>query len=356
MGSDRTAKEEKLLLTALRGDVTPRPPVWLMRQAGRYLPEYRAVRGSVGGFLDLCYTPELAEEVTLQPIRRFGFDAAILFSDILVVPHALGVGLRFVEGLGPQLDPVRCHADVDRLERGDIGSLQPVYETLRRLQHSLPAETALIGFAGAPWTLAAYMVEGGGSRDFAVARTFARQERELFARLIDRLVTAVTAFLDGQIGAGAEAVQLFDSWAGVLPPGELRAWCIEPTRRIVEELRRRRPQVPIVCFPRGVGVGYIDFAALVRPDALGLDTTVPMGWAAGALPRRICLQGNLDPVALLAGDEAMLMEAEAIRSAARGRAHVFNLGHGVLPQTGPDAVARLTEWLKSPDYLQSSAE
>ncbi len=338
---------EKLLLAALRGAPVPRPPVWLMRQAGRYLPEYRAVRGRVGGFLELCYTPELAEEVTLQPIRRYGFDAAILFSDILVVPHALGVDLRFVEGEGPCLDPVRDAAGVDRLGHGDPATLEPVLETVRRLRRSLPEATALIGFAGAPWTLAAYMVEGRGSRDFAVARAMARCDRPLFAALIDRLTQAVTDFLDRQIGAGAEAVQLFDSWAGVLPPGEFRSWCIEPTARIVAELRRRHPGVPVTCFPRGAGAGYPAFAEAVRPDALGLDTTVPMAWAAAVLPGEICLQGNLDPVALLEGGEAMLAEARGIMLAARGRPHVFNLGHGVLPQTDPAAVARLTAYLQT---------
>lgn len=337
----------KLLLTALRGGATPRPPLWLMRQAGRYLPEYRAVRAEVGGFLDLCYAPALAEEVTLQPIRRFGFDAAILFSDILLLPHAMGVGVRFVEGEGPRLDPLRDAAAIEALRGGELDRLEPVYETLRRLRRSLPAETALIGFAGAPWTLAAYMVEGGGSRDFAVARTFARRQPKAFAGLIDRLVQAIVEFLDLQIRSGAEAVQLFDSWAGVLPPTELEAWCIRPARTIAAELRRRHPGVPVIFFPRGIGIGYLDFARKVAPDALGLDTTVPIDWAAASLPQGICLQGNLDPILLLEGGEAMLGEAGAIVAAMRRRPHVFNLGHGVLPQTEPDAVGRLAAHLQT---------
>lgn len=339
---------EKILLSALRGEPTPRPPVWLMRQAGRYLPEYRAVRARVGGFLELCYTPELAEEVTLQPIRRFGFDAAILFSDILVVPHALGAGLRFVEGEGPRLDPVCDGAGVDRLAAGHLASLDPVLETIGRLRRSLPPQTALIGFAGAPWTLAAYLVEGGGSRDFALARALARRDRPLFARLIAVLTEAVLAFLDRQIAAGAEAVQLFDSWAGVLPPGEFLAWCVEPAARIVGELRRRHPQVPVICFPRGAGPGYRSYALAVRPHAMGLDTAVPMAWAAACLPREVCLQGNLDPVALLGDGDALLAEARTVLEGAGGRPHVFNLGHGVLPQTDPALVARLAAYLQLP--------
>lgn len=338
----------KLLLQALGGATTPRPPVWLMRQAGRYLPEYRELRRRAGDFLELCYTPALAEELTLQPIRRFGLDAAILFSDILVVPDALGAEVRFVEGEGPRLAPVRDARALERLdERRLLAHLAPVLETLRRLRRSLPREVALIGFAGAPWTLAAYLVEGGGSRDFAVARALARQEPGLFAALVDRLTEAVTRFLEAQVAAGAEAVQLFDSWAGVLPDSQRRAWCEAPVLRIVAALRRRHPEVPVICFPRGIGAAYPAFAARVRPQGLGLDTTVPIGWAASALPPPLCLQGNLDPVALLEGGAAMLDEARAIVAAMAGRPHIFNLGHGVLPQTDPVAVARLVAYLKS---------
>jgi uroporphyrinogen decarboxylase len=348
--------ERKLLLRALAGEATPRPPVWLMRQAGRYLPEYREVRSRAGDFLELCYTPDLAEELTLQPIRRFGLDAAILFSDILVVADALGAAVRFVEGEGPRLEPVRSAAAVERLDdRRLLGHLAPVLETLGRLRRSLPEDVALIGFAGAPWTLAAYLVEGGGSKDFAQARAMARLEPGPFGALIDLLVEAVTTFLDAQATAGAEALQLFDSWAGVLPESQRRAWCLEPARRIVEALRARHPSVPVICFPRGIGAAYPAYAAAARPQGLSLDTAVPLAWAAEALPRRLCLQGNLDPVALLEGGPAMLAEARAIVAAMAGRPHVFNLGHGVMPQTDPLAVGRLVAYLKSLDGCATSA-
>ena len=287
-------------------------------------------------------------EATLQPLRRFDLDAAILFSDILVVPDALGARVRFVEGEGPRLEPLVGEADLERLdERGLHTHLAPVYETLRRLRHELPPTTALIGFAGAPWTLAAYMVEGQGSKDFAVARTLARCRRGLFAALVERLTAAVIEFLSGQVEAGAEVLQLFDSWAGVLPPSEMAAWCELPARRIVGELRRRHPEVPLICFPRGIGASYLRYAAVVAPDGLGLDTAVPIDWAASSLPARLCLQGNLDPLALLADEAAMLAEADAILRVTRGRPHVFNLGHGVLPATDPDAVSRLVAHLQS---------
>jgi uroporphyrinogen decarboxylase len=340
--------EVKLLIRALGGEVCTRPPVWLMRQAGRYLPEYRQLRSQARNFLDFCYTPDLAVEATLQPIRRYGLDAAILFSDILVVPDALGATVRFVEGEGPKLKPLTGSEDVKRLDGGRLHDhLAPVYETLRRLRRDLPPQTALIGFAGAPWTLAAYMVEGGGSKDFAIARTMARREPAVFAELIARLSDALIEFLSGQVEAGAEVLQLFDSWAGVLPPSELDRWVVAPNRQIVHELRRRHPGVPVICFPRGIGAGYAAFAETVSPGGLGLDTTVPMVWAAASLHPGLCLQGNLDPIALLGREAAMLGEADAILEATRGRPHVFNLGHGVLPQTDPDAVGRLVAHLQS---------
>lgn len=340
----------KPLLRALAGEAASRPPVWLMRQAGRYLPEYREVRAAARDFLEFCYSPELAVEVTLQPLRRFALDAAILFSDILVVPDALGVRVRFVEGEGPRLEPVRDATSLERLDDTRLQRhLEPVYETVRRLRTVLPPRVALIGFAGAPWTLAAYVVEGQGSKEFLAARVLARQRAELFAQLIERLTLAVVECLAGQIRAGAEVVQLFDSWAGVLPPAERRRWCIEPTARVVRELRRRHPAIPIICFPRGIGAAYAEYAAEVRPDALALDTAVALPWACATLPPQLCLQGNLDPVALLEGGAAMLAEADAILAARRGRPHIFNLGHGVLPMTEPSAVARLVDHLQTRD-------
>jgi uroporphyrinogen decarboxylase len=350
MTSRATILPDKPLLAALAGVQRSRLPVWLMRQAGRYLPEYRELRCRAGSFLELCYTPELAVEITLQPIRRYGFDAAILFSDILVVPDALGADVRFIEGEGPQLTPLRDTADLARLGFDRFHArLEPVYETVRRLAAALPPAVTLIGFSGSPWTLAAYMVEGAGSKEFLAPRLMARQQPALFGRLIDLLTEAVVSYLDAQIEAGAEVVQLFDSWAGVLPEPELRRWCTEPTRRIVMELRARHPKVPVIAFPRGIGAAYAEFAEAVPVQGLGLDTTVPLAWAAAELRQEpaLCLQGNLDPVALVGGEEGLLAEAERIVKAYGERPFIFNLGHGVLKETPPERVATLVRYLKS---------
>lgn len=323
-----------------------------MRQAGRYLPEYRALRRQARHFLDFCYTPELAIEATLQPIRRFAMDGAILFSDILVIPDALGAEVRFVEGEGPRLAPLEDAADIARLDLERMpGHLAPVYAALRGLQGRLPPKATLIGFAGAPWTLAAYMVEGGGSRDFARARLFARRQPETFQSLIDLLCEAVARHLLAQAEAGAEAVQIFDSWAGVLPEAEFARWCLEPARRIVARLTAERPDLPVILFPRGAGVLYEKVAREVPAHALGLDTTVPLAFARDRLrptrPGGLCLQGNLDPVALLAGGDAVLAEADRLLAMLGDGPLVVNLGHGVLPQTDPEVVARLVAHLKS---------
>jgi uroporphyrinogen decarboxylase len=318
-----------------------------MRQAGRYLPEYRALRQEAASFLELCYTPELAVEITLQPVRRFGMDAAILFSDILVVPDALGCAVRFEEGAGPTLAAVRTQADLRRLElEGFRERLAPVYAAVRALRERLAEDTALIGFAGAPWTVAAYMVEGETSKEFARARALARGDPVLFGGLIELLVEATTAHLLAQIEAGAQAVQLFDSWAGVLPEPEFVRWCQEPAARIVAALKAARPDVPVIAFPRGAGALYPSYQAAVAPAGLGLDTGVPLAWARRALPD-VCLQGNLDPIALVVGGETMRVEAERIVAALAGRQFVFNLGHGVLPETDPAAVAELVGFVKS---------
>ncbi|MFO1038867.1 MAG: uroporphyrinogen decarboxylase [Geminicoccaceae bacterium] len=339
---------KKPLLAALRGQRQARPPVWLMRQAGRYLPEYRAIRASVPSFLDLCYRPDLATEVTLQPIRRYGFDGAILFSDILVVPDALGASVRFVEGEGPRLEPTRTAAEIDRLDPSRLhGHLAPVYETLRRLSEALPPEVTLLGFAGAPWTLAAYMVEGGSGSDFLLSRKLARTDPALFGKLIDILTDAVTSFLIAQVDAGAQAVQLFDSWAGVLAPDEREKWSVAPIRKIIAGLREARPDVPVVAFPRAVGAGYLAYAG-IGAAALSLDTTVPVEWAAKHLgAQSLCLQGNLDPTALLAPVPALLDAAKRVIEGMGDRPFVFNLGHGVVPETPPDNVAALVGYLKS---------
>jgi uroporphyrinogen decarboxylase len=343
----RGAAEANLLLRALRGLPVSRAPVWLMRQAGRYLPEYRALRAEAGSFLSLCYSPDLAVEISLQPVRRYGMDAAILFSDILVVADALGCTVSFLEGFGPKLTPVRDAAALARLDgTGLTDRLAPVYETVRRLRRTLPAETALIGFAGAPWTVAAYMVEGEGAKEFIAARAFARRSPDLFSRLIDLLTEATICHLRAQIEAGADILQLFDSWAGVLPEGEFRRWCQEPAARIVTALKSEHPEVPIIAFSRGAGLQLQSFAAAVPVDGLSLDTTVPLATARRALPG-LCLQGNLDPVALLTGGPVMLAEADRILRALASGPFIFNLGHGVLPDTDPEAVATLVRHIRS---------
>ncbi|MGI9421264.1 MAG: uroporphyrinogen decarboxylase [Geminicoccaceae bacterium] len=341
-----------LFLQTLAGEATSPPPIWLMRQAGRYLPEYRELRKEAKGFLDLCYTPELAVEVTLQPIRRYGFDAAILFSDILVVPDALGSSVDFVEGEGPKLSPIRDGAAVARLSKSRLHEhLAPVYETLRRLRKALPEDTALIGFAGAPWTVASYMVEGSGSKEFQEARTFARRDPEAFAALIDLVTSATTDYLLAQIDAGAEVLQLFDSWAGVLPPSQFQRWCERPLSAIVGAVKEKHPDIPIIAFPRGAGVLYRRFVETVPVDGVSLDTTVPPEWAAENL-EKVCLQGNLDPIALLSGGDDMLNDARHLLNRLAGCPHIFNLGHGVLPPTDPDTVARLVDFVRS--YRPSS--
>jgi uroporphyrinogen decarboxylase len=335
------------LLRALRGEPLERAPIWLMRQAGRYLPEYRALRAQAGSFLELCYTPEQACEITLQPVRRFGLDAAILFSDILVVADALGCRVSFVEGAGPRLEPLRSAADVARLAPTAVRDrLAPVYEAVARVRRDLPPATTLIGFAGAPWTVAAYMVEGEGSKEFYAARRLARREPALFAQLIQQLTDATIAHLRGQIEAGAEVVQLFDSWAGVLPEPEFLRWCLEPTVRIVTSLRQAFPAVPVIAFPRGAGWHYRRLVEAAPLAGLSLDTTAPIATVRADLPE-ICLQGNLDPVALVNGGPELLREAERIVGVLGRGPFVFNLGHGVLPETDPDAVAALVAHVRS---------
>jgi len=337
----------KPLLSALRGETVTPPPVWLMRQAGRYLPEYREVRSRVGGFLELCYTPELAVEVTLQPIRRYGFDAAILFSDILVVPDALGQAVRFAEGEGPKLEPVRDAADLGRLRSDGLHEhLAPVYETVARLSRELPQEVTLIGFAGAPWTVATYMVEGGSSRDFAAVRGWSVGDPDGFGKLIDIVTRATAEYLCRQIEAGAEALQLFDSWAGVLPDDAFERWIVEPNARIVSIVKRRFPDIPIIGFPRGAGVLYERYVEATGVDAVSLDTTVPLKWAAQRLQPKVTVQGNLDPLVLLAGGEALERRTREIVATLGKGPFVFNLGHGIVKETPPEHVTRLLQAIR----------
>src|SRR3546814_1372033 len=319
-----------------------------MRQAGRYLPEYRKLRAQASGFLDFCFTPDLAVEVTLQPIRRFGFDAAILFSDILVVPHALGQKVWFEEGAGPRLAALQSVGDIDRLSRDGLHeALAPVYETVGRLSRELPAETTLIGFAGAPWTVASYMLEGGSSKDFATSKRWAYGAPEAMQRLIDLLVEASGDYLIAQIDAGAEAVQIFDSWAGVWPEAELRHWCLEPAKALVGRIRRERPGVPVIVFPRGAGVLYRAYAEECEASALGLDTTVPLDWARQHLQPKACLQGNLDPQKLVAGGECLRQGVAEILQQLSAGPFVFNLGHGIVPDTPLEHVAQMMEQIRA---------
>jgi uroporphyrinogen decarboxylase len=332
----------KPFLAALAGERQETPPIWLMRQAGRYLPEYRELRAKSSTFLEFCYDPALAVEATLQPIRRFGFDAAILFSDILVLPDALGQRVSFESGDGPRLDPI-CDAEgLAKLGREpDWRRLAPVFEALDRVKGALPKETALIGFCGAPWTVASYMIAGRGTPDQAPARLFAYRQPELFARLIDRLVEASAEYLRRQFAAGADVAQIFDSWAGVLPPAEFERWCVEPIKAIAAKVRAETPNARLIAFPRGAGTQLAKFGALSDLDAIGLDTAAEPEAAVAALPDRLALQGNLDPLALVAGGRRLDKEIDRVLNGFASRAHIFNLGHGVLPETPVRHVERL---------------
>jgi len=343
MQEDRTLPSPKALLRALSGEALAVPPIWLMRQAGRYLPEYRALRETAGNFLDLSLTPELAAEVTLQPVRRFALDAAILFSDILIVPYALGQPLEYRDGEGPVLEPVRSAAEIGGLSDGDFRDrIAPVWRTVERVKDRLRAGTTLIGFAGAPWTVASYMVEGGGSRDFAVVKRWAFSDPKGFGALIDRLVEATIVYLDGQVEAGCDVLQLFDSWAGVLPEAAFRQWVIEPTRKIVSALKLAHQEVPIIGYPRGAGLMYRTYQAETGVNALGLDQTVPLD-VARSLQQLAPVQGNLDPLLLVEGGEPMAAATRDILAALGAGPFIFNLGHGVLPNTPPDHVHALIE-------------
>jgi uroporphyrinogen decarboxylase len=335
-------------LRTLAGEAQEIPPIWLMRQAGRYLPEYREIRAAAPSFLDFCYTPKLAVEATLQPIRRFGFDAAIVFSDILVVPDALGQAVSFETGEGPRLKPIESHADLSALRESlDFARLEPVFETLERARAGLPGDVALIGFCGAPWTVASYMVAGRGTSDQAPARLFAYRQPALFAELIALLVDASADYLVRQLQAGAQAVQIFDSWAGVLPVAELERWCLDPLRALVAKVRAKAPDAPIIAFPRGAGAALTTFAAIEGLAAISLDTAVAPDWAAAALPGRLALQGNLDPLALLAGGARLDEGVDRILSGFASAPHIFNLGHGILPETPIEHVEQLVRRVRA---------
>ena len=320
------------MVRVLKGETVFPPPVWMMRQAGRYLPEYRATRATAGGFLDLCYNPDFAVEVTLQPIRRFGFDASILFSDILVVPHALGRDLRFEEGEGPRMTPIRPD-EIAQLDDSMFHvNLSPVYETVRRLRRELPAETTLIGFCGAPWTLATYMIAGRGTPDQAPARLFAYRHPVEFEQFLTRLADLSADYLIRQIEAGADVVQIFDSWAGVLDEASFDAFCVRPVARIVSKVRAAKPDALIVGFPRGAGALYDGYRERTGVDAVGLDWTVPLAQAK-RLQQGGAVQGNLDPMRLVAGGEALRNGVSDILDGLGRGPLIFNLGHGITPET-----------------------
>ena len=332
----------KPFLDVLAGRRQAVPPLWMMRQAGRYLPEYRALREKAGSFLDLCFTPDYAAEVTLQPIRRFNFDAAIIFSDILVVPHALGRAVRFEAGEGPRLDPLDTPETIATLPAiGDDSKLTPVYEALRRVRGELDPAIALIGFCGAPWTVATYMVAGRGTPDQAPARLLAYRHPDAFQRIIDAVVDSSIVYLTGQLKAGADVLQIFDTWAGVLPPGEFERWSIEPTRRIVEGVRRNVPDARIIGFPRGAAGLLPRYVERTGVDAVSIDWTAEPSMIRAQVQSRVAVQGNLDPLALIAGGTALDRAVDdVLESYGEGRL-IFNLGHGIQPQTPIAHVERM---------------
>jgi uroporphyrinogen decarboxylase len=341
--------ETKTILRALAGETLPVPPVWLMRQAGRYLPEYRATRAEAGDFLSLCYTPDLAAEVTLQPIRRFGFDAAILFADILLVPQALGADLWFVTGEGPRLSTVTGPEDFAKLKPADAihEHLSPVYETVKILSRELPSETTLIGFAGAPWTVATYMIAGRGTPDQAPAHKLREEDPETFDALMDRITEATIDYLSAQIAAGAEVVKVFDSWAGSLKGAAFDRYALEPARKIVSEIKARHPGNPVIVFPREAGDKYIGFAKATGADCVALDNSVDADWAAEHVQVDGCVQGNLDPRLMITGGEELVREARRIKQAFSKGPHIFNLGHGITPEADPENVHVLLDAIRS---------
>lgn len=337
---------KKSVLKVLSGETLARPPLWMMRQAGRYLPEYRRIRAQAGSFLSLCYNPELAAEVTLQPIRRFGFDAAILFSDILVVPHALGQDLRFEEGEGPKLSPILDANAIDRLPNLDMGILDPVISTVRLVKSRLDADTTFIGFCGAPWTVASYMIAGRGTRDLEPVRRFAYAFPDAFEILINKLADVSVDYLCAQAEAGVEVVQIFDSWAGLLPPDEFVKWCVRPVQRMVEALRQRAPATKIITFPREAGGKIRSFLNSVRPDGLGIGSADDVPTIRSMTNGPLALQGQIDPIALLVGGDALEAAVRRNFEAFDGAPAIFNLGHGILPTTPLAHVEQLVELVR----------
>ncbi|MFC3181443.1 uroporphyrinogen decarboxylase [Cypionkella sinensis] len=339
----------KLILRALAGETLPTPPIWMMRQAGRYLPEYRATRAQAGDFLSLCYNSELAAEVTLQPIRRYGFDAAILFADILLLPQALGADLWFETGEGPRLSTITTMAGVRGLKPKEAihETLGPIYETVRILARELPAETTLIGFAGAPWTVATYMIAGRGSKDQGAAHALKAADRATFSALIDVITEATIDYLSAQVQAGAEVVKLFDSWAGSLKGQDFQDFAVKPAARIIRAVKAKHPGLPVIAFPREAGAGYVGFAQATEADCVAVDNSVSPEWAAAQVQPSGCVQGNLSPTHMVTGGQELIDATRRVVEAFRGGPHIFNLGHGITPDASPDNVARMVDAVRN---------
>jgi uroporphyrinogen decarboxylase len=334
-------------LDTFKGIKSYSPPIWFMRQAGRYLPEYLDVRKRCKGFLDLCYSPELAAEITLQPLKRFPLDAAIIFSDILVVPHALGQKVSFEEGIGPKLTPISLHSFEDHLTvKNFFKNAAPVYQAIHLTKSKLAPSKALIGFAGAPWTLALYMIEGEGSRDFAKAKRQAFENEKAFTSLLDYLSEVISLHLIEQVKAGVQTLQLFDTWAGLCPATHFEKWITSPTRKIVSNLTEAFPSLPIIGFPKGIGANLGEYVSQTKVSGLSLDTTIPLSWAIKNLPSSLILQGNLDPILLVSGGESLKKSILSIHEDMQGRPYIFNLGHGILPQTPPSHVEECVQIVK----------
>ena len=343
-----TMNQTKTILRALAGETLETPPIWMMRQAGRYLPEYRATRAKAGDFLSLCYNPELAAEVTLQPIRRYGFDAAILFADILLLPQALGADLWFVTGEGPRLSTITDQAAVDALKPTDAihDTLNPIYDTVRILSRELPKDVTLIGFAGAPWTVATYMIAGQGTPDQAPAHRLKDEDRAAFVALMDRITEGTVEYLSHQIEAGAEVVKLFDSWAGSLKGQDFTDFAVEPCRRITQALKERHPDIPVIGFPREAGDGYVGFAKATGVDCVALDNSVSAAWAAQNVQTDGCVQGNLASSHMVTGGQALIDETRDIVTAFSNGPHIFNLGHGITPDADPENVQLMIDTVR----------
>ncbi|MDP2493387.1 uroporphyrinogen decarboxylase [Shimia thalassica] len=340
--------EKKKILRALAGETLDTPPIWMMRQAGRYLPEYKATRAEAGDFLSLCYNSELAAEVTLQPIRRYGFDAAILFADILLLPQALGADLWFVTGEGPRLSTIETQADFDKLSgvEGIHETLNPIYETVRILRRELPAETTLIGFAGAPWTVATYMIAGRGTPDQGPAHKLKDENPALFDQVIDLITEGTIDYLSKQIEAGAEVVKLFDSWAGSLRGADFDKYALEPAKKIIAALKAKHPDTPIIAFPRGAGERYVGFAEATGADCVALDDGVTPEWAAAHVQKDGCVQGNLKSSHMVTGGEELVTETRKIVEAFGKGPHIFNLGHGITPDADPENVQLMIDTVR----------